>query len=174
MSISKNPDGSYQINTRKPGVEAAAFGGGFAPDINGDGGFGGLDGGIEVTSGGLLTYAIYTAVMTGLDTTPAVRAGVINRSEQRQIILDKTWETTSGAVPTIVILAAVLALCPWLAPVAGIAGFIGASVMTTRLVRAGIDALSDEQKQALRTKASEVGVDVPGLCDEDEPMPSFA
>jgi len=47
-------------------------------------------------------------------------------------------------------------------------------VMTTRLVRAGIDALSDEQKQALRTKASEVGVDVPGLCDEDEPMPSFA
>ena len=37
--------------------------------------FAGVEGGVEVTSGGLLSYAIYTAVMTALDTVPAVRSG---------------------------------------------------------------------------------------------------
>ena len=172
MSISKSNDGAYVISPRKPGAEAAAFGAGFAPDINGDGGFGGLEGGVEVTSGGLLSYAIYTAVMTTLDTIPAVRAGVITRAEQRQIILDRTWEVSKGAVPTVVILGAVLALCPWLAPVAGLAGFIGGSVMTVRLVRAGWDALSDEQRAAIQSKADEVGVEMPhGYGSTDEPLP---
>ena len=172
MSISKNSDGSYSVSPRKPGAEAAAFGAGFAPDLNGDGGFSGLEGGVEVTSGGLLSYAIYTAVMTTLDTVPAVRAGVITRAEQREIILDRTWEVSKGAVPTVVIIGAVLALCPWLAPVAGLAGFIGGSVMTVRLVRAGWDALSDEQKAAIQSRADEVGVEMPkGYGDNDEPLP---
>lgn len=163
MTISKTKDGSYVVNPRKPGPEAAAFGTGFAPDLNGDGGFGGLEGGLEVTSGGLVTYAIYTAVMTALDTVPAVRSGAITRAEQREIILDRTWEVTKGAVPVVVILGALLAICPWLAPVAGLAGFIGGATMTVRLVRAGLDALPEQQREDIRAKAAEVGVDVPGL-----------
>lgn len=163
MSISKTKDGSYVVNPRKPGPEAAAFGTGFAPDLNGDGGFGGLDGGLEVTSGGLVTYAIYTAVMTALDTVPAVRSGAITRAEQREIILDRTWSVTKGAVPVVVILGALLAICPWLAPVAGLAGFIGGATMTVRLVRAGLDALPEQQREDIRAKAAEVGVEVPGL-----------
>lgn len=163
MTISKTKDGSYVVNPRKPGPEAAAFGTGFAPDLNGDGGFGGLEGGLEVTSGGLVTYAIYTAVMTALDTVPAVRSGAITRAEQREIILDRTWSVTKGAVPVVVILGALLAICPWLAPVAGLAGFIGGATMTVRLVRAGLDALPEEQREDIRAKAAEVGVDVPGL-----------
>ena len=163
MTISKTKDGSYVVNPRKPGVEAAAFGTGFAPDLNGDGGFGGLEGGLEVTSGGLVTYAIYTAVMTALDTVPAVRSGAITRAEQREIILDRTWEVTKGAVPVVVILGALLAICPWLAPVAGLAGFIGGATMTYRLVRAGLDALPEDQREDIRAKAAEVGVEVPGL-----------
>ena len=70
---------------------------------------------------------------------------------------------TKGAVPVVVILGALLAICPWLAPVAGLAGFIGGATMTVRLVRAGLDALPEEQREDIRAKAAEVGVDVPGL-----------
>ena len=172
MTLTKNTDGSYVINPRQPGLEAAAVGAGLAPDLNGDASFAGLEGGVEVTSGGLLSYAIYTAVLTALGTIPDVRSGAITRAQQREIILDRTWASTKGAVPTVVILAAVLALCPWLSGAVFVGGLIGAGVMTTRLVRCGIDALSDEQKQALKSKASEVGVNVPGLSN-DEPLPSY-
>ena len=163
MSISSNPDGSFTIKPRTPGPEAAAFGAGFAPDLNADGNFSGFDGGLEVTSGGLLSYAIYTAVMTTLETIPAVRDGKMTRGEQREIVLNRTWQVTKGAVPTVVILAAVFAICPWLAPVAGVVGFIGGGVMLTRLVRTAWDAMPQEQRDSINAKAKEVGVEVPGL-----------
>ncbi|WP_156957677.1 hypothetical protein [Synechococcus sp. KORDI-52] len=53
-------------------LEAAVFGAGFSPALNSDASFAGFDGGVEVTSGGLITYAFYTAVLTAMDTTPAV------------------------------------------------------------------------------------------------------
>ena len=163
MPIQKDKDGNYVVAPRKPGLEAAGFGAGFAPDLNGDGAFTGVEGGIEVTSGGLVTYAIYTAVMTTLDTVPAVREGRITRAEQREIILDRTWSVTKGAVPTVVILGAVLALCPWLSLPMTLAGVVGGGVMVTRLVRAGLNALPEEQREAIKVKAEEVGVDVPGI-----------
>lgn len=172
MSISSNPDGSYTIKPRTPGPEAAAFGGGFAPDLNADGNFSGFDGGLEVTSGALFSYAIYTAVMTTLETIPAVRDGKMTRGEQREVVLNRTWQVTKGSVPTVVILAAILAVCPWLAPVAGIAGFIGGSVMTVRLARTTWDAMTQEQRDAIRSKAAEVGVNVPGITDEPQGAPA--
>ena len=103
--------------------------------------------------------------MKALDTVPAVRSGAMTRVQQREIILDRTWECTKGAVPVVVIVGAVLAICPWLAPVAGLAGFIGGATMTYRLVRAAIDALPEDQREAIKTKATEVGVEVPGVTD---------
>ena len=163
MTIHKDKDGNYIVAPRKPGIEAAGFGAGFAPDLNGDGAFTGVEDGIEVTSGGLVTYAVYTAVMTALDTVPAVREGRITRAQQREIILDRTWECTKGAVPTVVILGAVLALCPWLTIPMSVLGFVSGGVMVTRLVRAGLDALPEEQREAIKVKAEEVGVEVPGI-----------
>ena len=166
MSISSNPDGSYTIKARTPGPEAAAFGIGFAPDLNADGIFSGVEGGLEVTSGGLLSYSIYTAVMVTLETLEAVRDGKMTRGEQREIVLNRTWQVTKGAVPTVVILAAVIVICPWLAPVAGIAGLIGGGVMLARLVRTAWDAMPQEQRDAIQSKANEVEVSLPGLDDK--------
>lgn len=166
MTIHKDKDGNYVVAPRKPGLEATGLGAGFAPDLNGDGSFAGVEGGLEVTSGGLLSYAIYTAVMTALDTVPDVRDGRITRAQQREIILDRTWGVTKNAVPTVVILGAVLALCPWLSIPMSIVGVFSGGVMTVRLVRAGLDALPEEQREAIKTKATEVGVEVPGLTDD--------
>lgn len=175
MTITKTKDGSYLVTPRKAGPEAAAFGAGFAPDLNADGTFAGVEGGVEVASGGVVTYAIYTAVLATLDTIPDVRAGRITRAEQRKIVLDRTWDVTKGAVPTVIILGAVLAICPWLAPVAGIAGLIGGGVMTTRIIRAAYDAMPEAQRDNLKSKAQEVGVTIKGVTDEGpEPTPQFS
>ena len=104
--------------------------------------------------------------MTALDTVPAVRSGAMTRAQQREIILDRTWSVTKNSVPTVIIVGAVLAICPWLAPAMGVVGFVGGAVMTTRLVRAGLDALPEEQRQAIKNKAKEVNVVVPGLTTE--------
>lgn len=175
MAIFKSTDGAYIIAPRKAGPEAAAFGTGFAPDLNGDGTFAGVEGATEVAAGGVITYAIYTAVLATLDTIPAVRSGQITRAEQRQIILDRTWECSKGAVPTVIILGAVLAVCPWLGGVAAFAGVIGGGVMGVRIVRAVFDALPDEQRNELKSRADEVGVTLKGLTDTDpEPTPEFS
>jgi hypothetical protein len=174
MAISRNDDGTFTLSPRKPGLEAAAFGSGFAPDLNADGSFGGVEGGVEITSGGLLTYAIYSAVMTALETTPAVRSGAMTRGEQRQAILDQTWSVTRNAVPTVVIIAALLAVAPWMGPAMGVVGFVGGAVMTTRLVRAALDAMPQEQRDNIKAKAKEVGVEVPGISDIDEPLPTMS
>ena len=47
--------------------------------------------------------------------------------------------------------------------------------MGVRIVRAVFDALPQEQRDELRSKADEVGVTLKGLTDTDpEPMPEFS
>ena len=70
--LSKNDDGSY-VRPATSGVEAAALGAGAASDIQVEG-LGVLETGAEVVTGGLLSYSIYTAVLTALDTIPQVRS----------------------------------------------------------------------------------------------------
>ena len=161
MSIQRNSDGSYTITPRKPGVEAAAFGAGFAPDLGEPGALNGIETAGEVATGGFLSYAIYSAVMAALETTPARRAGEITAAEQREVIMNRAWDATKSSVPTVLILAAVLGICPWLGGVAAIGGFVGGTVMTVRLVRTGWEALSEDQRQAITVKATEVGVSMP-------------
>ena len=172
--MTKNSDGSFTIKTREAGPEAAAFGAGFAPEFGDGSSFGGLETGVEVTSGSIVTYGIYSCVMAILDTIPMRRSGAITAAEQREIVLDRTWSATKGCVPTVIILGAVLALCPWMAPIVGLAGWVGFSVMSVRLTRSVMDAMSVEQKASIRDKAKEVGVEIPGISADDEPLPTTA
>ncbi|QNI53349.1 hypothetical protein SynBIOSE41_00817 [Synechococcus sp. BIOS-E4-1] len=173
MTLQKNHNGEYVISPRKAGPEAAAFGTGFAPDINADGSMLGFDGLVEGTSGGLITYAIYTAVLTFLDTEKSVKSGQLTRDEQREIVLDRTWECTKGAVPTVIIISCLLAVFPFLGWPAFLAGLIGGGVMATRITRAVFDALSEEQRQTLVTKAKEAEVTIKGLTDVDDADPAM-
>ena len=173
MALSKNSKGEYVIKPRQPGFEKHAATPFISPDISGDGTFAGFDGVLELGAGGFVGQAVYTTLLVTLDTIPQVRAGLITQAEQRELILDTVWSNTQKSVPAVLILAAVLAVCPWLMPVATIGGVIGMGFMATRLTRAAIGALSDEQVASLKTKASEIGVDIPGVTDA-QPTPAGA
>ncbi|MDB4639043.1 hypothetical protein OAE83_00935 [bacterium] len=169
----KNEQGDYVIKKRSQAFEALAVTPLAAPDLNGDMAFTGIEGASELATGGFLTYSIYTATLAALDTVEARRKGLITAQEQRQYILSKTWEATKGAVPQVLILAAVLTICPWLMGVATVGAFVGSAFMATKLVRAAIGAMSDEQVTTIKQKAADVGVSVPGLSD-DEPLPNLS
>ena len=167
-NIEQNSDGSYTFRPRKAGLEAAAVGAGMPPDIAGAE-LGALDAGMDVAAGGVVSYLIYSCALAVLDTIPEVRAGRITRTQQLQIVSQRVWQSTSGAVPTVVITAVVLAIFPWLSGPAFIAGIFGAGVMGTRVVRAAFDALPDEQKEELKQKADALGVQLAGLTDDSSP-----
>ena len=168
MPLTKNSSGDFVLSPRKAGLEANA-GVAFAPDLNGDSSMLGFDGMVEGTSGGLLTYAIYTAVLSFLDTEAAVKQGYLTRAEQREFVLDKTWEAIKGAVPTVIILSCVLMVFPFLGLPAAVAGLVGAGFMATRITRAAFDAMTAEQRETLTRKAKEVGVNIKGLGDDTAP-----
>lgn len=161
--LSKNADGSYRLEPRQPGYEALAAAPLFAPDIGGDTSLSFIEGTTEVATGGFLTYSIYTAVLAALDTVEMRRSGLMSADEQRKYVLDRTWESTKSSVPKVLVLAAVLGLCPWLGGVALVGSVIGTTFMATRITRSAIAALSAEQVETLKTKAASVGVNIPGL-----------
>ena len=107
----KNNDGEYIIKPRVAGYEALAATPLFAPDLNGDGSFAGIEGATEIATGGFLTYSIFAATLAALDSVELRRKGLITAAEQRKFILDKTWDATKTAVPGVLILAAVLTIC---------------------------------------------------------------
>ena len=163
MTITKTKDGSYRLEPRQPGYEALAAGPLFAPDITGDPSLSFIETSTEIATGGFLTYSLYTAILAGLDTVEMRRSGLMSADEQRKYILDRTWESTKSSVPKVLILAAVLGLCPWLGGVALVGSVIGTGFMATRIIKSGIAALSTEQVQTIKDKAASVGVSIPGL-----------
>ena len=161
--MTKNKDGSYRLEPKQPGIEALAAAPLFAPDITGDPSLGFIESATEISTGGFLTYSLYSAILAALDTVEMRRSGLMSAAEQKKYILDRTWESTKSSVPKVLILAAVLALCPWLGGIAIVGSVVGTGFMLTRITRSAISALSAEQVETLRTKAASVGVSIPGL-----------
>ena len=175
MALTKNANGEFVIKPREPGFEQHAATPFISPDISGDGTFAGFDGILELGAGGFVGQSISSTLLTTLDTIPQVRAGLITKAEQRSLILYTVWSNTQKNVPAVLVIASVLAIAPWLMPVASVAGVVGMGFMATRLTRAAIGALSDEQVESLKAKAAEIGVDLPGLDREGpEPVPTFS
>ena len=171
--LTKNLDVSYRLEPREPGYEALAAGPLFAPDITGDPSLSFIETSTEVATGEFLTYSLYTATLAALDTVEMRRSGLMSAAEQRKYILDRTWESTKSSVPKVLILAAVLGLCPWLGGVALVGSVVGTTFMATRIIKSAVAALSTEQVQTIKDKAAAVGVTIPGL-DTDVSVTSTA
>ena len=168
MSLHKDPTtGQYIFKPTAITVPAVATGMGFAPEIGGTETFGGLETLGELTSGSVVSVGVFTFVMSWLDTIPMRRAEEMTAAEQRAFILDRTWQATKNSVPMVIILASVLCIFPFLGPVVGIGGVVGVAFASSRLTRGIIDALSDEQREAIKVKAEEVKQSIPGITTQE-------
>ena len=154
MTRSKDP---FQIP--KAGLEIAPAAG--LASINVNGSVGAVPAGEflgESTLGGMVVYAIYQALLTGLRTEAMRRRGQINRATQIQLVAQTVWASVKEGAAVSAVLAVVLLVFPWMAFPLSILGLVGTGKATIDLFDACWDGLSDDQRQELGTLAFHAGV----------------
>jgi len=159
MSQERDP---YRIP--RAGWEIAPTAGLASIDLNGN--HGALTGGEfigESTVAGMLVFAIYQALLTGLRTEAMRRRGEIDRSTQVQAIVASVWETTKQGAAVSAVLSVVLLVFPWLGFPLSLIGMVGLGKASIDLVHAFWDGLSEEQRSDLHRAAFEAGMNLNDL-----------
>ena len=162
-----NHDDDFVIRIPRAGYEAGILGGAMSIDLNSGGNDTILTDAVEGAGGGLLTYTLYQVALTSIRTEGYVRKGEMTRRQQFQQVRDTAWSACKDGAIFSVVIASVLALCPWLMPFASIAAIFGGAVAGTRLINAAMDAFTPEMKQELKTAAKEAGVAIKGITDAE-------
>jgi len=114
----------------------------------------------EATLAGVLVYAGYQALLTGLRSEGLVRRGVLTRTAQVQVILSTVWEAMKEGTAVGLILSLVLLVCPWLALPLTLMGAVGLGKASLDLFHAFWDGLSEGQKRQLHAAAYDAGVNL--------------
>lgn len=117
----------------------------------------------EHTVGGMLVYAIYQALLTGLRTEAMRKRGEIDRATQIQVIAASVWETTKQGAAVSAVMSVVLLVFPWLAFPLSLVGLVGMGKASIDLVHAFWDGLDEEQRSALHRAAFDAGVNLSQL-----------
>jgi len=158
VARSKDP---FQIP--KAGLEIAPVAG--LTSINVNGSVGPVPAGEflgESTLGGMVVYAIYQALLTGLRTEAMRRRGQINRATQIHLVAQTVWASVKEGAAISAVLAVVLLVFPWMAFPLSVLGLVGTGKATIDLFDAFWDGLSELQRQELRNLAFDAGVTVKG------------
>jgi hypothetical protein len=146
------------------GIEAAPLAGLASIDLNLNGGS--LSGGefiTESTAGGVLVYAIYQALLTGLRTEALRKRGEISRAVQIQMISSTVWESVKQGAAVSLVLGVVLLVFPWLAMPLSLLGLVGMGKASLDLFHAFWDGLDEVQRAELLAVAMEAGVNLQSL-----------
>lgn len=114
----------------------------------------------EATLAGVLVYAVYQALLTGLRSEGLVRRGVLKRSVQVRLILGTVWESMKEGTAVGLVLSLVLLVCPWLAMPLTLMGVVGLGKASMDLFHAFWDGLSETQKRQLHAAAYDAGVNL--------------
>jgi hypothetical protein len=152
------------------GVEMAPLAGLASIDVNLNGGS--LSGGefvAESTLGGVVVYAIYQALLTGLRTEALRKRGSITRAVQVQMIASTVWESVKQGAAVSLVLAVVLLIFPWLAFPLSLLGLVGMGKASLDLFHAFWDGLDELQRAELLAAAMEAGVNLRRFLNGDEP-----
>jgi hypothetical protein len=152
------------------GVEMAPLAGLASIDVNLNGGS--LSGGefvAESTLGGVVIYAIYQALLTGLRTEALRKRGSITRAVQVQMIASTVWESVKQGAAVSLVLAVVLLIFPWLAFPLSLLGLVGMGKASLDLFHAFWDGLDELQRAELLAAAMEAGVNLRRFLSGDEP-----
>jgi len=156
MSRERDP---YQVP--QAGLEAAPLAGLAGLELSG--GPGGLSTRrflVESTVAGVMVYAAYQALLTGLRSEGLVRRGALNRTAQVRLILTTVWEAMKEGTAVGLILSLVLLVCPWLSIPLTLMGAVGMGKASLDLFHAFWDGLSEGQKQQLHAAAYDAGVNL--------------
>jgi hypothetical protein len=148
----------------RAGWEIAPTAGLASIDLNGN--HGALTGGEfvgESTVGGMLVYAIYQALLTGLRTEAMRKRGEIDRNTQVKVIVASVWETTKQGAAVSAVLGVVLLVFPWLGLPLSLIGMVGLGKASVDLAHAFWDGLSEAQRSDLHRAAFEAGVNLSRL-----------
>ena len=170
MSRERDP---YRIP--RAGWEIAPTAGLASIDLNGN--HGALTGGEfigESTFGGMIAFAIYQALLTGLRTEAMRKRGEIDRSTQVQAIVASVWETTKQGAAVSAVLSVVLLVFPWLGFPLSLIGMVGLGKASIDLVHAFWDGLSEEQRSDLHRAAFDAGVSLSQLLGGAAPASQSA
>lgn len=170
MSRERDP---YRIP--RAGWEIAPTAGLASIDLNGN--HGALTGGEfigESTVGGMVVFAIYQALLTGLRTEAMRKRGEIDRSTQVQAIVASVWETTKQGAAVSAVLSVVLLVFPWLGFPLSLIGMVGLGKASIDLVHAFWDGLSEEQRSDLHRAAFDAGVSLSQLLGGAAPTSQSA
>ena len=170
MSLTKNSDGSYTFkpDNQGTGYEAVALGGCLPIDLTGDGTSLGLMGGLEYSTGGVLSLGLYSALHKYLTLEVARKAGLCDRAFQLKETRDAAWESCRDKSVYVIIIGLLAAIFPGLGGILAIAGLVGGGFMTYRLGSAFFNSLDNEQVLELRKQATAAGINLPGLDDAAE------
>jgi hypothetical protein len=143
------------------GVEMAPLAGLASLDLNLNGGaLGAREFVAESAIGGVVVYAIYQALLTGLRTEALRRRGVISRAVQLRMVSSTVWESTKQGAAVSLLLGVVLLVFPWMGLPLSILGLVGAGKASLDLFNAFWDGLDETQRAELLAASLEAGVNL--------------
>jgi len=152
----------------RAGWEVAPLAGFASVDLNANGGaFGGGEFISEHTVGGVLTYAIYQALLTALRTEALRKRGEIDRATQLKLVLSTSLETAKTGVAVGAVLSVVVLVFPWLAFPLTLVGVVGVGKASLDLFHAFWDGLDEDQKLRVTVAAHEAGVNLASFFGGD-------
>jgi hypothetical protein len=114
----------------------------------------------EATVAGVIVYATYQALLSGLRSEGLVRRGVLTRTAQVRLILSTVWEAMKEGTAVGLVLSLVLLVCPWLSLPLTVLGAVGFGKASIDLFHAFWDGLSEGQKRQLHAAAYDAGVNL--------------
>ena len=152
------------------GIEAAPLAGLASIDVNLNGGsLNGAEFISESTLGGVVVYAAYQALLTGLRTEALRRRGAITRAVQIQMISSTVWASVQQGAAVSLVLAVVLLVFPWLGFPLSVLGLVGMGKASLDLFHAFWDGLDELQRVELLAAAMEAGVNLRRFLEGGEP-----
>jgi hypothetical protein len=112
----------------------------------------------ESTLGGMVFYAIYQALITGLRTEAIRRSGGMDRATQIQLVAQMVRASVKEGAAVSAVLAVVLLVFPWKAFPLSSLGLVGTGKATMDFFDAFWDGLTDTQPPELRTLVFDAGI----------------
>lgn len=143
------------------GVEMAPLAGLASLDVNLNGGsFSSGEFVAESALGGVVLYATYQALLTGLRTEALRKRSAISRSVQIQMVASTVWESTKQGAAVSLLLGVVLLVFPWMGLPLTVLGAMGAGKASLDLFNAFWDGLDETQRAELLAASMEAGVNL--------------